>query len=49
MAGFLPSLAARTNREFLTDYQRKNTTSSIKRCIMSKQGDISKHLEELIQ
>lgn len=49
MAGFLPSLAARTNRKFLTEYQRKNTTSSIKRRIMSKQEDIPEYLEELIQ
>lgn len=48
-AGFLPSLAARTNRKILTEYQRKNTIGSIKRCIMSKQEGIPEYLEELIQ
>lgn len=48
MAGFLPTQAARTNRNFLS-IGEKNTTSSIKRCIMSKQGDIPEYLEELIQ
>lgn len=48
MAGFLPSLAARTNRKFLSTGE-KNSTSSIKRYIMSKQRDILECLEELIR
>lgn len=48
MAGFLPSLAARKNRKFLSTGEN-NTKSSIKRYIMSKQRDIPECLVELIQ
>lgn len=48
MAGFLPSLAARTNRKFLSTGEN-NATSSIKRYNMSKQRNIPECLVELIQ
>lgn len=47
--GRVSSFSSSQNKQRVSEYKKKNTTSSIKRCIMSKQEGIPKYLEELVQ